>query len=98
MAFGIEIYAPNGNTILSMSSRVPRFVQQGIFTLASGANTTTNVSNMANNDSWDVVLVGSGFGFGVETGGLTYTLNTGFFRTFNSLSSSQNVTYWVVRS
>lgn len=92
MAFGIEIYAPNGNTILSMSNRVPRFAQHGTFVLNSNTSNNINVPNMANNDSWDVFIVANG---GVS---ITYALNTGFFRATNGSVVNTSVTYWVVRS
>lgn len=94
MAFGIEVYGPNGNTLLSMSSRVTRFAQQGTFNIIKNSNTTVNVPGMVNNDSWGVFLISSNsplFNF-------TYTLNTGFFRVENLSSANSTVLYWVVRS
>lgn len=93
MAFGLEIYAPNGNTILSMSSRVPRFVQNGVFTLNSNTSTNVNVPGMANNDSWDVFLVANSSSVDIR-----FTLNTGFFRATNGSVVNTSVDYWVVRS
>lgn len=92
MAFGIEIYAPSGNTLLSMSSRVARFAQSGVFTLNSNTSTSINVPNMANNDSWDVFIVAN------SAVSITYTLNTGFFRATNRSVANVLVSYWVVRS
>lgn len=93
MAFGIEIYAPNGNTIISISSRLPRFGQSGTFTLNANTSTNINVPGMQNNDSWDVFLTGN------TTIEVRTTLNSGFFTAKNlSLSSNSSVNYWVVRS
>jgi len=93
MAFGIEIYAPNGNTILSMSSRVPRFAQSGVFTLNTNTSTNIDVPGMANNDSWDVFLAANSGAIDIR-----YTLNTGFFRATNGSVANASVSYWVVRS
>lgn len=92
MAFGIEIYGPNGNTLLSMSSRVPRFAQSGSFIMNGVSNTNVNVPNMANNDSWDVFIVAN------SAISITYALNTGFFRATNGSVANVLVSYWVVRS
>ncbi len=94
MAFGIEVYGPSGNTLLSMSSRVPRFVQNGTFTLNSAANTTVNVPNMQNNDSWDVFLAANAS----ASVDLRLALNTGFFSVRNASAENTLVAYWVVRS
>lgn len=92
MAFGIEIYGPNGNTLLSMSNRVPRFAQSGSFVMNGVSNTNVNVPNMANNDSWNVFIAANSFV------GLSYRLNTGFFTATNGSAANVLVSYWVVRS
>lgn len=94
MAFGIEVYAPNGNTLISISSRLPRFVQNGTFLLNANTPLNINVPGMANNDSWDVFLTPN-----IELDQINLTLNTGFF-TARRISSSGNNTilYWVLRS
>lgn len=95
MAFGIEVYAPNGNTIISISSRVARFAQQGTFTSTANSTVTINVPNMQNNDSWDVFLTQNTGGI---YSGIKYSLNTGFFSVRNTSTTNTPLVYWVVRS
>ncbi len=93
MAFGIEIYGPNGNTLLSMSSRVPRFVQQGTFNLNINGTVNTSVTGMANNDSWDVFAVAANAGSFFNV-----VLNTDLFTTRHQGGVNTAITYWVTRS
>jgi len=94
MAYGLEIYNSSGNTVLSYTSRVARFVQNGAVTVNAFSNTTVTVTNMVNNDSWDVFLASADSGF-ID---IRYTLNTGFFQATNNTAYSSTVQYWVVRS
>jgi len=93
MTYGVEIYNTSGNTVLSYTSRVARFVQSGTFTINATSNTNVTVTNMTNNDSWDVFLVANG-GFT----DIRYTLNTGFFTARNGSAFAATVEYWVIRS
>lgn len=93
MAYGLEIYNSSGNTVLAYTSRVPRFVQSGTFVSPAVSNTNVTVTNMANNDSWDVFLSANAGAIDIR-----YTLNTGFFTARNSSASGVTVEYWVVRS
>ena len=93
MAYGLEIYNSSGNTVLAYTSRVPRFVQSGTFTLNGSSNTNITVTNMANNDSWDVFLVANSHVIDIR-----YSLNTGFFNAVNGSAIPALVEYWVVRS
>lgn len=93
MAFGIEIYGPNGNTLLSMSSRVSRFGQSGTFTLNAGASANITVAGMQDNDSWDVFLSANTLVF------LTYKKFTGYFIANNPAGGANcSCDYVVVRS
>lgn len=93
MAFGIEIYGPNGNTLLSMSNRVPRFVQQGTFNLNINQTVNTTVTGMANNDSWDVFLAAGNSG-----NSWNVALNTNLFSTRHLGGVNTVMSYWVTRS
>jgi hypothetical protein len=93
MTYGLEVYNSSGNTVLSYTSRVPRFVQSGTFVANATSNTDVTVTNMANNDSWDVFLAANSASIDIR-----YTLNTGFFRATNGSVFAVTVQYWVVRS
>jgi hypothetical protein len=96
MAYGVEVYLVNGNTVLSYTSRVPRFVQSGTFTV-SGANTTnTTVTGMANNDSWNVFASANNIGTGIS---VSVTKYTDFFSTRMPTNTGVKlISYWVTRS
>jgi len=92
MAYGLEVYNSSGNTVLSYTSRVPRFVQSGTFTVNTSVRANIAVSGMENNDSWNVFLQPL-----LSTWvNLKYSKNTGFFLV--STSSNTSVSYWVVRA
>jgi hypothetical protein len=93
MAYGLEVYNSSGNTVLSFTSRVPRFVQSGTVT-ANSTGTTVTVTGLANNDSWDVIA----FPVNYTYVGLTITLNSGSFTVKTQITTTINVDYWVIRS
>ena len=94
MAYGLEVYNSSGNTVLSYTSRVPRFVQNGTFRANGNSNTVTTVSGMANNDSWGIFasIIGS------SNGAITFTKNTGSFTTNNKSAVFVDIAYWIIRS
>jgi hypothetical protein len=97
MAYGLEIYNASGNTVLSYTSRVPRFVQNGIFSLASGANVDITVVGMQNNDSWEVFINATPRTFIPAT--VTCNLHSGYFNAKNNtIGQLDNIAYWVIRS
>jgi|APGre2960657404_1045060.scaffolds.fasta_scaffold132463_2 hypothetical protein len=96
MAYGVEVYRANGNTVLSYTSRVPRFVQSGTFVLRGANTTNTTVTGMANNDSWNVFLVPNTASISLK---MQVALFTDFFSTRMPSNSGNNlVSYWVLRS
>ena len=96
MAYGLEIYNTSGNTVLSYTSRVPRFVQSGTFTLVGSNTVNTTVTGLANNDSWNVFAVANNFGTGLS---LRITKSTDLFSTQMPGNSGNNIiSYWVTRS
>jgi hypothetical protein len=98
MAFGVEIYNASGNTVLSYTSRVPRFSLYGTTTITGTSNTNVTVIGMQNNDSWDVFLDSGNLLFRPGAQTVTVTLNTDFFTIRNFTTTSANVFYWVLRS
>ena len=100
MAYGLEIYNASGNTVLSYTSRVTRFVQYGTVTVSASSSSDVTVVGMENNDSWDVFLDLNASTWATLVGGntITVTLNTGFFTITNLRTSSSTVTYWVLRT
>lgn len=61
MSFGLEVWNPSGEKVLSVTDRLFRIVQQGVVTYPSSPSSgtiTVPVPGMANNGRWFVVLDG----------------------------------------
>jgi hypothetical protein len=98
MAFGVEIYNASGNTVLSYTSRITRFSQNGSFIANGSSNTVINVSGMENNDSWGVFGVITSTPYASAGANISYIKNTGFFVARNTSGVAAAITYWVLRS
>ena len=92
MAYGLEVYASSGTKVITVGSRVTRFVANGTTgSIANGSNTLVAISGLANNDTWLVLVEPSTttllnqFNFTVAklTGQFRITNNTGVSQTFN---------------
>jgi len=97
VSYGIEVNNAAGVNIISMTSRLPRFVVAGTTSANSGQTTTIFVTGMTNNDSWNILVAP------IPSSGpsvLAYDVNkfTGFFTIENTSSVSMSYEYWVIRS
>lgn len=92
MSYGMEVYASSGTKIITIDSRVTRFVANGTTgSIANGSNTLVAVSGLANTDTWLVLVepttttLLNQFNFTVAklTGQFRITNNTGVSMVFN---------------
>lgn len=90
MAFGLQLFNSSGNTILDVSSRLPRVVLSGTTgSMAMGASTNIYSTGFDTSDSWLVIVtvltcdLTGGMG-----GSYLVTPNSGYFNLKNTTVNS----------
>lgn len=98
MAYGLEIYNESGVAVITITTRLPRFVATGTTLINAGQSKTIFITGLQNSDSWDVVVASEptpNSSGGIPTS--TVSVYSGYFVINNNSVRDGNFTYWVLR-
>lgn len=95
--YGLEVYNSTGKLVISITSRLPRFVATGTVRVNAGQSTNVFISGLQNNDSWDVIVSTEP----ISSNGIVLASSavySGYFTISNNDAYDSDFTYWVLRT
>lgn len=97
MAYGLEIYNESGVAVITITTRLPRFVSTGTVSVSAGQSQNVFIAGLQNDDSWNIMVAPLPASSATT---LAYSIAkySGYFIINNNSTYNMSYEYWVVRS